>query len=107
MSRVARLLAMVLIIAFANTVSLAFHLAYPNALASNSTGSGSVALGPVSLSHSTSQTIIQFFLGNSPTLSTASWVLVGGVWIWRGRTKSRWEGLGFDSGIFNIFMKMK
>jgi hypothetical protein len=30
-----------------------------------------------------------------------------GVWIWRGRVKSRWESLGFDSGTFDLFMKMK
>jgi hypothetical protein len=30
-----------------------------------------------------------------------------GVWIWRGRVKSRWESLGFDSGIFDLFMRMR
>lgn len=32
---------------------------------------------------------------------------MGGVWIWRGRVRSRWESLGFDSGLFDLFMKMK
>ena len=53
------------------------------------------------------QPAFQFLLANSPALSTASWALVGGVWIWRGRMKSRWESLGFDSGIFDLFIKMK
>ena len=30
-----------------------------------------------------------------------------GASIWRGRVKSRWESLGFDSGTFDLFMKMK
>jgi len=27
--------------------------------------------------------------------------------IWRGRMRSRWEQLGFDSGVFELFMRMK
>ena len=27
--------------------------------------------------------------------------------MWRGRVRSRWEGLGFDSDVFRLFMKMK
>jgi len=29
------------------------------------------------------------------------------AWIWRGRVKSRWESLGFDSETFDLFMRMK
>ena len=29
------------------------------------------------------------------------------AWVWRGKLRSRWESLGFDSGIFEMFMSMK
>ena len=29
------------------------------------------------------------------------------AWIWRGTTRSRWESLGFDSGTFHLFTRMK
>jgi predicted ArsR family transcriptional regulator len=29
------------------------------------------------------------------------------LWIWRGRVKSRWQSLGFDYGLFDLFIKMK
>jgi DNA-binding transcriptional ArsR family regulator len=50
---------------------------------------------------------VQFFSAHSLVLTPISWLMVGGVWIWRGRLKSRWEGLGFDSDVFRLFMKMK
>lgn len=30
-----------------------------------------------------------------------------GAWIWRGRLKSHWESLGFDCGLFDLFIRMK
>jgi DNA-binding transcriptional ArsR family regulator len=33
--------------------------------------------------------------------------LFGGVWMWRGRTRAKWESLGFDSQTFDLFVKMK
>ena len=27
--------------------------------------------------------------------------------MWRGRVRSRWEGLGFDSDVFRLFMRMR
>jgi DNA-binding transcriptional ArsR family regulator len=118
-SRASLVLPVVLAFAIASTVLLAVHLAVPlagqpemgpatqSSVSSLGTSfSGGTASGPASLP-STAQPTFQFLLANSPALSTASWALVGGVWIWRGRMKSRWEGLGFDSGIFDLFMKMK
>jgi DNA-binding transcriptional ArsR family regulator len=115
MSRASFVLAVVVAFAIVNTVFLGAYLARPsetspalqttvNSLASaaNSYSAQSAAILP-----SPAQSTFQFFLSNSPALSTASWTLVGGVWIWRGRMKSRWESLGFDSGIFDLFMKMK
>ena len=51
--------------------------------------------------------VLQDWLGASPALATSSWILVAGVWVWRGRVKSRWESMGFDSDTFDLFMKMK
>jgi len=33
--------------------------------------------------------------------------MVVGAWIWRGRVKARWRELGFESDVFELFMKMK
>jgi DNA-binding transcriptional ArsR family regulator len=50
---------------------------------------------------------IQFFSIHSLVLAPTSWLLVGGLWKWRGQVRSRWEGLGFDSDVFRLFMRMK
>jgi len=46
-------------------------------------------------------------LSDSSGLSTTSWAMVGGLWIWRGRVRSRWESMGFDSQMFQLFMRMR
>ncbi len=115
MSRASFVLAVVVGFAIANTVFLGVHLASPSesgpALQTSITNLGTAingySAGSLTPLPSTTQPAFQFLLANSPALSTASWALVGGVWIWRGRMKSRWEGLGFDSGIFDLFIKMK
>jgi len=120
MSRTSFLLAVVIAAAIINTVFLGVHLAVhpaPPPAASPNLQTGITSLGTAvaglnintqtGMSTSPAQSAFQFLLGNSPALSTASWALVGGVWIWRGRMKSRWESLGFDSGIFDLFIKMK
>ncbi len=108
MSRASFVLAVVVAFAIVNTVFLMVHLVSPSeTLTSLQTStSGFSAQGVVSPS-SPAQSTFQFFLSSSPALSTASWALVGGVWIWRGRMRSRWESLGFDSSTFDLFMKMK
>ncbi len=115
MSRATFVLAVVVAVAIVNTVFLGVHLASPSesgpALQTSITNLGTgingyTASGSLSLPPN-NQPAFQFLLANSPVLSTASWALVGGVWIWRGRMKSRWESLGFDSGIFDLFIKMK
>jgi len=50
---------------------------------------------------------VQFLSIHSLVLAPTSWFLVGGVWIWRGRVRSKWEGLGFDSDVFRLFLKMR
>jgi hypothetical protein len=53
------------------------------------------------------QSTVRFFEAHSPVLAPASWFFVGGMWIWRGRMKSRWTDLGFDSDVFGLFVRMK
>jgi DNA-binding transcriptional ArsR family regulator len=101
-------------LAITNTFLLGLHLAIPDLMNTasqgasvSSGGTGYTISGAISSIAAPSHSAFQFLLGNSPGLSATSWVLVGGVWIWRGRVKSRWEGLGFDSGTFDLFIKMK
>jgi len=51
--------------------------------------------------------MLQFFGDRSFALAPGSWIFVGGLWIWRGRMKSRWEALGFDSEVFELFVRMR
>lgn len=37
----------------------------------------------------------------------ASWIAVVGVWVWRGRMRTKWQEVGFDREVFKLFMKMK
>jgi hypothetical protein len=71
--------------------------------ASYSTGVASVG-GVSSLSV---LSVVQFFESHSLALAPSSWVAVGGMWIWRGRMRSKWTDLGFDSDVFGLFVKMK
>ena len=115
MSRASFVLAVVVAVAIVNTVFLGVHLASPSesgpayqtSITNLGTAVNGFLAGSLTPLPSTTQPAFQFLLANSPALSTASWALVGGVWIWRGRMRSRWESLGFDSGIFDLFIKMK
>ncbi len=40
-------------------------------------------------------------------LAPVGWTMVVGAWIWRGRVRARWRELGFESDVFELFMKMK
>jgi len=53
------------------------------------------------------QSVAQFFEARSIILAPTSWFFVGGMWIWRGRMKSKWTDLGFDSDVFGLFVRMK
>jgi DNA-binding transcriptional ArsR family regulator len=44
---------------------------------------------------------------HSLLLAPISWGAVVGVWIWRGRIKSRWTRLGLDQGLFRLLLQMK
>ena len=53
------------------------------------------------------KSVYQFLVLHSVALAPGSWVLVGGMWIWRGRMRSLWTDFGFDSDVFGLFVKMK
>ncbi len=115
--RTSFVLVLALSFAIVSTVFLGVHLAVHSATSQQSLTNtqnalssyipGSAVFSLASLGGKTAQPAFQFFLQNSPFLSTAGWVFVGGAWIWRGKVRSRWESLGFDSGLFDLFMKMK
>jgi DNA-binding transcriptional ArsR family regulator len=72
---------------------------------SSYTAAGAIVAGP--RAPFTLLTIAQFFEARSLVLAPTSWFFVGGMWIWRGRMKSKWTDLGFDSDVFGLFVKMK
>lgn len=57
--------------------------------------------------HSVLEMVFQYFGEGSLAAAPSSWVLVGGLWIWRGKMRSRWEALGFDSQVFELFVRMR
>jgi len=68
-------------------------------------------LSSISMVESTSspQPTSQFLPGNSLSMVTPGWIQSDeeDAWVWRGKVRSRWESVGFDSGIFDLFMRMK
>ncbi len=44
---------------------------------------------------------------HSLTLTPASWLLVGGFVVWRGRVRANWMAMGFDSDVFELFVTTK
>lgn len=56
---------------------------------------------------SDSESLFISFENYSPILAPFSWFLIVGALIWRGRLKLSWTRLGFDSGAFDLFVKMR
>jgi DNA-binding transcriptional ArsR family regulator len=106
-SRLGPVLVALAVFAVVNTIFVAIHFL--------PTPSGPLPQGILTTGTSSSepfpfvllQPAFQFLSIHSPVLAPTSWLLVGGVWIWRGRVRSRWESLGFDSDVFRLFMQMK
>ena len=46
-------------------------------------------------------------ISGNPELESCERLATPSVRIWRGRLRSRWESLGFDSDMFDLFMRMK
>jgi hypothetical protein len=52
----------------------------------------------------------QLLSGNTPIIATSNWLPYDeeeDIAVWRGKVRSRWENLGFDSVIFEFFIRMK
>jgi hypothetical protein len=60
-------------------------------------------------STTSSQPTSQLLSSSSSLMTTQSWIRSEqeDAWIWRGKVKARWESVGFDSGIFELFIRMK
>jgi DNA-binding transcriptional ArsR family regulator len=121
MPRATLLLGMVALMAIANTFGGSVML--PSSPAIGAQGVGGVSLGAgeifcyncsglttASLVESTAspQPTSQILPGGSPIIATPSSIQSEeDAWIWRGKVRSLWESVGFDSGIFELFMRMK
>ena len=92
-----------------STAFLALHFLSPAVTAfagpsyGVSAGSSVTPVSPPSLL----SLFVSFFEERSVVLAPSSWVIVGGLWFWRGRTREAWTSLGFDSEVFELFMRMK
>src|ERR1039457_2004032 len=122
MSRASRLLGIVVMLAVANTFpgyvsqsyspipgsqgQMGISQAVSGILCYNCS---ELAIVPSIESLISSQPTSQFLPGNSPIMVTPNWSPYDedAVCVWRGKVKSRWESLGFDSGIFELFIRMK
>jgi len=111
-SRIFALLVFSIGFAAVSTLFLGLHLLTPSAAGGESSiinggttfaGSAVSAIPQASL---LSQ-IVAFFEDRSVIFAPSGWMLVGGLWIWRGRTKAAWTALGFDSEVFELLMRMK
>jgi predicted transcriptional regulator len=40
-------------------------------------------------------------------LAPVCWIIIAGMWVWRGRARARYSEMGFGSDVFELFMKMK
>jgi predicted transcriptional regulator len=54
-----------------------------------------------------SQVIAQGFFDQSYVIAPASWILLSGVWIWRGKIRSKWNSSGYTQDAFDLLVKMK
>jgi hypothetical protein len=94
LSKAAIVLAGLVAFSILNTLLLALYLISP----------GSVTIFG---SLGSNQGPLTFLEERSPIIAPLSWFFVGGLWIWRGRMKSIWQASGFESDIFQLFVKMK
>jgi DNA-binding transcriptional ArsR family regulator len=107
MSRLGSLLVALVGFAVVNTVFAVMYFLTPSAITTVNQLSTSAVGSSVFQSLLFLLPAVQFISIHSLVLAPTSWLVIGAVWIWRGRVRSRWEGLGFDSEVFRLFMKMK
>lgn len=53
------------------------------------------------------ETMLRDVQSASLFVAPLAWILLGGAWVWRGRLRSRYMEMGFDTDVFELFMKMK
>ncbi len=70
-------------------------------------GSSGLGYSLGTIAFNSSQSAFHVLIANSPALATSGWIMVGGVWLWRGKVKSRWQDLGLDSDTFDLFVRMR
>lgn len=87
------------VFALMNTVLVGAYMLTPS--------SATVGHGGFGNSLSPAQALIRNLEGQSLVSAPTSWFLVGCLWVWRGRVKSRWTKLGFDSQVFDLFVRMR
>jgi hypothetical protein len=64
--------------------------------------------GPFSpIKPSDGQVLVQGFLNQSFVIAPTSWIFVCGMWIWRGRLRTKWNSSGFTQDAFDLLVKMK
>jgi len=113
-SRASFVLILALCFAVVNTILLVVHVASPTAMAVAPAGEGNTnpssvytIWGSIVGIQNSSPSILRLLIDNSPFLSATNWILVGAVCVWRGKIRSHWERVGLDSGIFELFTRMK
>jgi len=93
--------------ALANVLTVTQSQLTSSSALQSSAGPAATATPTGSKPGSTLLSLLLFFEAHSLALAPGSWVAVGGMWIWRGRMRSRWTDFGFDSDVFGLFVKMK
>ncbi len=80
-----------------------------NGIASTTTNQNQGALASLSTLGPTteSESLLRQVQAGSLLLAPVTWVLLGGMWVWRGRVRARYSEMGFGSDVFELFMKMK
>ena len=65
------------------------------------------ALSALGATQSRGESLLGEIQGASLLVAPLAWVVLGGMWVWRGRVRSRYTEMGFGSDVFELFMKMK
>jgi hypothetical protein len=73
-----------------------------------SQNSGALAsLGTFGAAATPGESLLREVQNASLLLAPVCWVVLGGMWVWRGRVRARYSEMGFGSDVFELFMKMK
>ena len=80
-----------------------------NGIGSTTTSQNSGALASLGAFGSgvSSESLLREVQVTSLLLAPVCWIILGGMWVWRGRVRARYSEMGFGSDVFELFMKMK